>query len=264
MSHCVIDIGRATITLGFFAEDRLVETRSGACSPDLEKILPPFLREKSIKKAFVASVEEKTKKMILEILKELEIPIVMVDPVALSLTIDVDEPRSVALDRIASVYGALRHFPTFNCLVIDIGTNVTFDFVTKEGSYIGGAIYPGYEISAKALANEPSKMPLVEILKPQSALGRTINENIQSGIYYGLLGAIERIVAELCLCSPSSSSVKVLATGDATHIENAPICEEKALFLDDLKDLIDTIDPHLKIVGLYEIFKEQLSKKQEK
>jgi type III pantothenate kinase len=264
MSHCVIDIGSATITLGFFSEDRLTESRSGACSPDLEKILPPFLREKSIEKAFVASTHEETNKSILKILKELAIPVVSLDPVLLSITIDVDEPREIGYDRIANVYGALHHFPTFDCIVVDIGTTVSFDFVTKEGSYIGGAIYPGSEISAKALGNETSELPLVEILKPQSALGKTIKENIQSGIYYGLLGAIERIVAELCLSSPSPGSVKVIATGSATRLENTLNCEDSALFLDDLKDLTDTIDPHLKLVGLYEIFKEQLLKKQEK
>ncbi|MCX6991312.1 MAG: type III pantothenate kinase [Chlamydiae bacterium] len=264
MSHCVIDIGNTNITLGFFSDDRLIGSRSGACSPDLEKSLLPFLREKSIEKAFVASTHEETNKTILKILHELAIPVVSLDPVLLSLTIDVDEPREIGHDRIAGVYGALHHFPTFDCIVIDIGTTVTFDYVTKEGTYIGGAIYPGAQMSAKALANDPGKLPLVETLKPQSALGKTTKESIQSGIYYGLLGAIERVVAELCLCSLSPSSVKVLATGDATRMENAPTCEDRALFLDDLKDLTDTIDPHLKIVGLYEIFKEQLLKKQEK
>ena len=264
MSDCVIDIGSATITFGFFSENRLLESRSAIPSPDLEQKILPFLREKAIEKAFVSSTHEETNKKILKILNELAIPITTIDPVLLSLTVDVDEPGEISQDRIANVYGALHHFPTFDCIVIDIGTSVTFDYVTKEGSYIGGAIYPGFKILAQALGTDSCKPPLVEIVKPQSALGKTPKENIQNGIYYGLLGAIERIVAELCLSSPSPGSVKVIATGCTTRIENTLMCEESTLFLEDLKDLTDTIDPHLKLVGLYEIFKEQLFKKQEK
>ena len=248
MSDCVIYIGSATITFGFFSENRLLESRSAIPSPDLEQKILPFLREKAIEKAFVSSTHEETNKKILKILNELAIPITTIDPVLLSLTVDVDEPGEISQDRIANVYGALHHFPTFDCIVIDIGTSVTFDYVTKEGSYIGGAIYPGFKILAQALGTDSCKPPLVEIVKPQSALGKTPKENI----------------AELCLSSPSPGSVKVIATGCTTRIENTLMCEESTLFLEDLKDLTDTIDPHLKLVGLYEIFKEQLFKKQEK
>lgn len=264
MSLCIIDIGNTNVKIAFFKEDCLEESRSIPSSSSLKEVLIPFLQSKAIEKAFIASVQHETEKTVKEILHEHSIPIVMFDPVLLSLTLDVDEPQAVGQDRIANVYGALRHFPTFDCIVVDIGTAVTFDFVTKEGSYLGGAIYPGIDISAKALANYTNKLPYVQVLKPETALARTTETHIQSGIYYGLLGAVERIVSELRLTSISPSSVKVLATGGATRIENTNMCEDKVLFIEDLKDLVDFIDPHLTAVGLYEIFKEHLSKKQEK
>lgn len=264
MSLCVIDIGNTNVKIAFFKEDRFEESRSISSGASLKELLIPFFQSKSIEKAFIASVQQETENTIKEILSGLSIPAVMLDSTRLTLTLDVDEPKAVGQDRIANCYGALHHFPTFDCIIVDIGTAVTFDFVTKEGSYLGGAIYPGIDISAKALASYTSKLPLVQVLKPESALSRTTETHIQSGIYYGLLGAIERIVSELRLTSLSPSSVKVLATGGATRIENTTMCEDKVLFVEDLKDLVDFIDPHLTVVGLYEIFKEQLSKKQEK
>ena len=71
MSDCVIDIGSATITFGFFSENRLLESRSAIPSPDLEQKILPFLREKAIEKAFVSSTHEETNKKILKILNEL-------------------------------------------------------------------------------------------------------------------------------------------------------------------------------------------------
>jgi len=264
MSLCVIDIGNTNVKIAFFKEDRLEESRSISSKSCLKEHLTPLFQSRSIDKAFIASVHEETEKSIKEILSALNISTVMLDPSRLGLTLDVDEPKAVGQDRIANCYGALHHFPTFDCIVVDIGTAVTFDFVTKEGSYLGGAIYPGIDISAKALASYTDKLPVVQVLKPESALSRTTESHIQSGIYYGLLGAVERIISELRLTSASPSSVKVLATGGATRIENTTMCEDKVLFVEDLKDLVDFIDPHLTVVGLYEIFKEQLSKKQEK
>lgn len=264
MSLCIIDIGNTNVKIGFFAGDRLEEARSIASSSDLKGILHPFLQSKSIEKAFIASVQPETEKIIRSLLEGLKIPITTFDPVLLSLTLDVEEPQALGQDRIANAYGALHHFPTFDCVVVDIGTAVTFDFVTKEGSYIGGAIYPGIDISAKALSQYTNKLPYVQVLKPESPLARTTETHLQSGIYYGLLGAIERIVAELCLTAPSPSSVKIIATGGATRIENTAMCESKVEFVNDLKELVDFIDPHLTLVGLYEIFKEHIIKKQEK
>lgn len=264
MSLCIIDIGNTNVKIGFFSNDRLEEARSIASSKDLKEILLPFLQSKSIEKAFIASVHPETEKVLHNLLEDLNIPVIPFDRVLLSLTLDVDEPEALGQDRIANAYGALHHFPTFDCVIVDIGTAVTFDFVTKEGSYRGGAIYPGIDISAKALSQYTSKLPYVQVLKPESALARTTETHLQSGLYYGLLGAMERIVAELCLTAPSPSSVKVIATGGATRIENTALCESKVEFVDDLKELVDFIDPHLTLVGLYEIFKEHIIKKQEK
>jgi type III pantothenate kinase len=264
MIFCIIDIGNSCIKIAFFENDTLIKTFSidhtNLNTNEVQDALSSYI----IKSAFIASVHKKVEHFLCDILDRLCISYEILDISKLSLTFSVQEPLAVGHDRIANVYGALHHFPTSDCLIVDIGTAVTFDFVTKEGDYLGGAIYPGCDISAKALSTYIDQLPLANITKPPSPIGKTTIEHIQSGIYYGLLGAIERILDEIRSTSPSPSSIKILATGGATRIENTSICEAKRAFTDDLKDLVDFINPHLTLLGLYEIFKEHLSKKQEK
>jgi type III pantothenate kinase len=127
--------------------------------------------------------------------------------------------------------------------------------VTKDGKYLGGAIYPGFAISAKGLSGYTQLLPEVHIEKPESAVAKTTMTHIQSGIYWGLLGAIERLVFEMKSINPSPSSVQVVATGGCTQQDRTP-----TNFLDDLGELVDCIDPQLTLVGLHEILKEHIKK----
>jgi pantothenate kinase type III len=87
---------------------------------------------------------------------------------------------------------------------------------------------------------------------------------LYTGIYYGILGAIERICAELIMRSPSPSSVKIITTGNMIELAATFGEENSPTLVDDLKDITDTIDPHLSLWGMHEIFKEHLSNTQEK
>jgi pantothenate kinase type III len=122
-------------------------------------------------------------------------------------------------------------------------------------------IYPGAELCAKALTGHTDKLPLVVPLKPPSPLGTDMQTHIQSGLYYGQLGAIECLIAELAAMTESPSSVKVIATGGGTLVEDAYMPDLKTAFVADLKEIVDCIDPHLTLFGLHEILKEQLKKR---
>jgi type III pantothenate kinase len=102
-------------------------------------------------------------------------------------------------------------------------------------------------MSAEGLFNKTHALPRVKLQHPESALGKTTVEHIQSGIYFGMLGAIERIVDELRQEHPSPSSMMVLATGGMTR--------DKELE-QDLLDFVDIVDPYLTLIGLKEILKE--------
>lgn len=261
--NLVLDIGNTRLKGALFEGDSLIRHFALPSRPEvLVSEFQSHVLGKGITSVLLSSVNEPAAQSIKKILQELGIPFYHVLAKDLCVVLDVEEPMAVGEDRIANIYGALFHFPKNDCLVIDIGTAVTFDFVTKEGVYKGGAIYPGPEICAKALCDYTDKLPLTPFAKPPSPVGKTTKTHIQSGIYYGLLGALERLIFELKMESPSPSSVQVVATGGATQCEEGPLESLHMQFLDDLKELVDSIDPYLTLIGLHEILKEHLIKKE--
>lgn len=254
----VLDIGNSHLKGGIFEKSTLLETFAIPCQPFSVQALQAQLKDNTFNAILLSSVNTAIEPQVKTLFEGGSSPFYMLNPKDLTLTLDVDEPEALGHDRIANAYGALFHFPSQDCIIVDVGTAVTFDVVTKEGWYKGGAIYPGIELSAKALANYTDKLPLVTVEKPPSALARTTETHIQSGIYFGLLGAIERIIFELKSAFESPSSLQVLATGGATKIDATSACAAKVAFTNDLKELVDFIDPHLTLVGLHEILKEYL------
>src|SRR5689334_13802793 len=83
------------------------------------------------------------------------------------------------------------------CIAVDFGTATTFDFISKKGEYVGGAIAPGLQISVEALFQRASKLPRVEIVKPKDIIGKTPVQSIQSGVFYGYVGLVDGIVARM-------------------------------------------------------------------
>lgn len=244
----VIDIGNTRIKAALFEEKKCIDTFAIAAEPFLKEEWMRKLKGVSIARCILSSASSKAEAPLLECLAELNIGCERIDYQKIKLILDVDEPEALGQHRIANSYGALTHFPLNDCIVIDIGTAITADYVAKEGRYTGGMIYPGAFLCAKTLAAYADKLPLVEPAKPGSALGKTTETHIQSGIYWGQLGAIERMIAELRMTSDAPGFVKVIATGGWT------LSEELA---QDLSELVDKIDPHLTLLGLLEIAKKK-------
>ena len=243
----VIDIGNTKIKAGYFKQDTLVEVFSCETQGPFKEDFVGFLSKSPADEILLSSVSTRGSETVQKILREVNRPFRVLDFSKLKLKLDVDEKEQLGHDRIANAYGALHRFPQYDCIIVDIGTGVTFDLVTKEGCYKGGAIYPGMEISARSLAEYTDRLPLVSVQKPPSPLAKTTETHIQSGIYYGLLGAIERIVFELRQLGPLPISVQVLATGGALQTD---------ALISDVQELVDVIDPHLTLIGLHEILKE--------
>jgi type III pantothenate kinase len=122
-----------------------------------------------------------------------------------------DNPKEVGADRIVNAVAALAGHPG-PMIVVDFGTATTFDAISKEGDYLGGAICPGITISMEALFRQASKLPRVNFVKPDSVIGRNTITSIQAGLFHGYVGLvdgiIERMAAEL-----GGGEVRVIATG---------------------------------------------------
>ncbi|HEX9467668.1 MAG TPA: type III pantothenate kinase [Acidimicrobiia bacterium] len=104
-----------------------------------------------------------------------------------------DEPKNVGADRIANAIGAYDLYggPT---IVVDFGTANTIDAVSEKGEYLGGAIFPGIEISLDALFARAAALRRVELVAPKNVIGKSTIEAIQSGAVYGFSGQVDAIV----------------------------------------------------------------------
>jgi len=131
------------------------------------------------------------------------------------LQIGYDIPAEVGADRIVNSVAAYTRYGG-PCVIVDLGTAITFDAVSASGCYLGGLIAPGISIAIKALFAKTARLPMVEFREPERLIGTNTVGSIQSGLYYGAVGLIdgilERMIAEL---GPGTRSV---ATGGSAHL----------------------------------------------
>jgi type III pantothenate kinase len=128
----------------------------------------------------------------------------------IGLTIRYDNPNEVGADRL--VNGAAGFYKYGGpCIVVDMGTTINFDVISRHAEYLGGAIAVGIGIAVEALFARTARLPLVDFGAPKRVIGTNTVASMQSGLYYGAIGMIdgivERIVAEL------GGDTKVIATG---------------------------------------------------
>ena len=126
--------------------------------------------------------------------KYLDRPALVIGPgVRTGMPIDIDNPHELGADRIANAVAAHHRFGG-PCLVVDFGTATNFDVVSAEGSYIGGAIAPGVEISAAALTDRAARLVKVDLVAPARVIGRSTVECLQSGIVFGTVAMVDGMV----------------------------------------------------------------------
>ena len=162
----------------------------------------------------------------------------MVHPGAdLGIVLDVDEPLAVGADRIANVLAALELHPG-DSIVVDFGTATTFDCVTADRRFIGGAIMPGLRTSADQLVRRAAKLTATELVAPARAIGRRTDEHIRSGVLFGTADAIDGMIRRIRAEWPNAATPRVVATGGL------------ATLIAPLASAIDVVDPDLTLHGL--------------
>lgn len=103
-------------------------------------------------------------------------------------------PHTLGIDRMVLAAGAVLGYPAQNRLVIDAGTCITYDFITAEGHYLGGAISPGLRLRYEALHNFTAKLPLLSAEVPQNFIGSSTGQSIHSGVVNGLLHEVQGFI----------------------------------------------------------------------
>jgi len=112
----------------------------------------------------------------------------------LPFELNYDTPETLGLDRIALAAAAYYKYPAQDCLIIDAGTALTYDFIDRAGVYHGGAISPGLEMRYKALHHFTNRLPLVTPVKKAELIGKSTAGSIQSGVQNGILQEVKATI----------------------------------------------------------------------
>ena len=135
------------------------------------------------------------------------------------LKINYETHHTLGKDRIASAIGAIEVIPNSNLLVIDIGSCITFDLITKDSTFHGGNIAPGYYMRLKAMHDYTAKLPIVTQQIPKELIGKNTKEAVLFGAYWGIVFEINSFAEYLREKYPD---IKVILTGgDAHYFENS-------------------------------------------
>jgi type III pantothenate kinase len=154
-----------------------------------------------------------------------------------SMPICLKNPDEIGADRLVNAIAAYHKYGG-NLIVIDFGTATTFDCISSDGAYLGGAISPGIMIASEALFMNASKLPRVDIYHPpENVIGKDTAESIQSGIVFGYAGLVDGIVKRIS--REMGNNQTIIATGGlAPLIANVSECiahVEKDLTLEGLR-----------------------------
>jgi type III pantothenate kinase len=149
--------------------------------------------------------------------------------------------QGAGADRICNSVGASILFPKTPVVVVDFGTATTFDVVDEEGSYCGGAIAPGINLSIEALVNATAQLPHIVVEKPKRVIGTDTVACMHTGVFWGYVGLIEGIVARIK--AEFGKPMRVVSTGGL-----APV-------FDGSTTVIEQIVPDITARGLIEIFR---------
>lgn len=247
-----IDIGNTNISCGIFAGSRIIK-RFSVPTKDygLQRIKRGLSQSRSrIDAVIICSVVPKVTRALEKDLRGL----FLLQPCILGRNIFVPvknlyrKPEQVGSDRLVNAYAGIMFYGA-PLVVVDFGTAITFDVISKNREYLGGVILPGLEISLDALFQKTALLPKVKLDEPKELIGRDTKNSMLSGLIYGFAvltdGLVERIKNKLS--KSKSKSAKVIGTGGNINLIGK-YCRR-----------IDKIDKDLTLKGLSLIYNNHAS-----
>ena len=205
--------------------------------------LVQYILSKDFSKVFISSVSGQESEIINIINGRISTEIFnTMTPLPIKLHYDTIE--TLGVDRIAGVVGAFRQFPNANNLVIDIGTCITYDFISEQNIYEGGAISPGLRIRYKAMHEYTGKLPMIEAdAELENFIGKSTRSSMISGVLQGIVGEIEGFIHTY---RGKYQNINVIITGgDSERFEsliNTPIFVAPKLVLQGLNCILEYND----------------------
>lgn len=238
-----IDIGNTTINLGVFRGKKFVsyaKITTGKKAAYKRCVVSALNKGKvkiqDIDKVILCSVAPRETSILKGILSKIfakEILLVGGD-IKIPIKNRYKNPKQVGQDRLVNAYAGLKLFGP-GLILLDFGTAVTFDVLSKKGEYLGGLIFPGLDLSLDALYYKTALLPRININEPKSLIGRDTANSINNGIVFGMSGACDGVIDRLL---KKFKKYRVVATGGNVN------------FIKKYSKHINTIRPYLTLEGL--------------
>lgn len=168
-------------------------------------------------------------------------PLVVTAHTRTGIRIDIDQPEQAGADRIVNTAAVVALYGGGPAIVIDFGTATTFDVISADGAYKGGAIAPGIGLAHDALVSRAARLHKVDLVPPPSPIGANTIHAMQSGIFWGYVALVEGLVMRI-KAAIGAQNIRVIATGGL-----APLFNQHT-------GVIDTIAPELTLDGLRVIY----------
>ncbi|WP_411893455.1 type III pantothenate kinase [Winogradskyella sp. A2] len=215
--NLIVDVGNSFVKFAVYKRNKLEYKISFELSEFKKQFKSVKKKYPKINRAIVSSVGRLSKKQVEIIDDDLKL-IVLSHELKTPFKNLYETPETLGVDRIALVSASVDKFPDKNVLIIDAGTCITYDFVTDENVYLGGAISPGIRLRYKALNNLTANLPLLETNLPKSIIGDSTEESIHSGVVNGVIKEIDGLIEYY---KENHQDLTVILTGgDANFLSN--------------------------------------------
>jgi type III pantothenate kinase len=193
--NLIIDVGNTFIKLAVFHTDSLahkVVTEESNFSETLLKVIKAY---PNITKCIVSSVGKFDKKALINLQKNVSV-LHLSKTTKVPFTNCYETPTTLGVDRIALVSAAAVQFSENNVLIIDAGSCITYDFLTADNKYLGGAIAPGLQMRFKAMHAFTTGLPLLELKKIDFLIGNSTENSMHVGVFKAVVNEIQGFIAQ--------------------------------------------------------------------
>ncbi|PTM10212.1 MAG: type III pantothenate kinase [Bacteroidetes bacterium] len=193
--NLIIDVGNTKVKLAIFSNQKCIKKASASHITFAQKIIKLKKQFPEIKRAIISSVGSVSIEDLEQLKNQFKL-LILKSSTKIPFENCYETPSTLGVDRIALVSASVNKYSDKNVLIIDAGTCITYDFITNDNKYLGGAISPGIRMRYNSLHNLTANLPLLDTKPPKNLIGNSTNESIHSGIINGILKELDGIVSD--------------------------------------------------------------------